>query len=458
MRKVTPVVIPQENVNDQSVRLLAWLVANGQKVDKGQAIAQVEGSKATFEVYAPAAGVIEYGYAEATEVDVGAVLCTLRGEEQPEGAGVPSPDPATQTTGHAATPAPQAPAEASAALPEGNGTAAGARLSDAARQLLQQRGLAPETFAGRGLVRARDVLEYLGERPPETARSAAPPAGAGQTGPAAAAPPAGVPFRTEPLSRAKQTEIRHLHSAHQNTLPSCVTVAVPTRGLRAAAEQHLGGGNATAILLFETARLLRRYPLFNAFYAGGAANVYEEVNVGFAVDAGHGLKVPVIRTADKKALPEIAGEMQELLVQYLNGSLPPSALAGGTFTVTDLSGEGAFEFLPMLNQAQSAILGVGEEFFPPGVKEGVFNLILAFDHQLAEGRQAARFLNELRTRLQGYEAALRTDGPRPKEEPCCGECLRPLHELQASSAYLVPTVGAGRSQGLICTMCLLGWS
>jgi pyruvate/2-oxoglutarate dehydrogenase complex dihydrolipoamide acyltransferase (E2) component len=269
-----------------------------------------------------------------------------------------------------------------------------------------------------------------------------------------------VPVRTEPLARAKQTEIRYLRSAHQNTLPSCVTVAVPTRGLRAAAEQHLGGGgNATAILLFETARLLRRYPLFNAFYADGAAHVYEEVNVGFAIDAGRGLKVPVIRTADKKALPEIAGEMQELLVQYLNDALPPRALAGGTFTLTDLSGEGVFEFLPMLNQAQSAILGIGGEFFPAGGKEGLFNLILAFDHQLAEGRQAARFLNELRTRLQSYEAALRAaDGPRPKEEPCCGECLRPFHELQALSVHLVPTVGADRSQGLICTMCLLGWN
>jgi len=130
----------------------------------------------------------------------------------------------------------------------------------------------------------------------------------------------------------------------------------------------------SAVIIFETARLLKTFPLFNAYCADGSIHFYEQVNIGFAVDADRGLKVPVIRDADTKSLPEIAAEMQEAVVDYLNDSLPMKSLAGGTFTVTDLSGDGVFAFHPLINQGQSAILGICGEFFPPGSKEGMFNL------------------------------------------------------------------------------------
>src|SRR5207247_2570732 len=104
------------------------------------------------------------------------------------------------------------------------------------------------------------------------------------------------------------------------------------------------------------------------------------------------------------------------------------SLAGGTFTITDLSGEEVFHFLPLINQGQSAILGVGAEVFLPPGRDGMFTLTLAFDHSLSEGRQAARFLKELSNRLQHYEATLGRlpSAESASEEPCCCECLRPL--------------------------------
>ena len=109
------------------------------------------------------------------------------------------------------------------------------------------------------------------------------------------------------------------------------------------------------------------------------------------------------RGIDSTALQRIAREIQDLLLAYTNGEITLDAASGGTFTVTDLSGEGVLSFQPLINQRQSAILGVGAEFLAPGNSEGFYQLILAFDHRLSEGRAAAHFLRDLRDRLSSYE-------------------------------------------------------
>jgi len=262
--------------------------------------------------------------------------------------------------------------------------------------LVKEHDIPLEKFAGMGLVREADVLALLGK--PVSRHDLV-------AGVAAKS----VTFRSEALPKSKQAEARYL-LAGSNALVSSVSVACPTRGLRAAAQNHPEWGSSpAAAIVFEAARLLRRYPIFNAFYEDGAANYYDEVNVGFAVDAGGGLKVPVIRDADKKELGVIAREIQDLLLAYTNGEITLEAASGGTFTVTDLSAEGVFSFQPLINHRQSAILGVGAEFFPPGCSEGSYQLILAFDHRLSEGRAAAQFLKELRDRIAAYEGA----GGRP---------------------------------------------
>jgi 2-oxoglutarate dehydrogenase E2 component (dihydrolipoamide succinyltransferase) len=212
-----------------------------------------------------------------------------------------------------------------------------------------------------------------------------------------------VTFKREALPKSKMAEARYL-LAGSNALASSVSVACPTRGLRAAAARHPEWGSLpSAAIVFEAARLMRKHPVFNAFYDDGAVNYYDEVNAGFAVDAGEGLKVPVIRDADKKDLGAIAREIQDLLLAYTNGEITLEAASGGTFTVSDLSGEGVLSFQPLINHRQSAILGVGAEFFATGSSEGFYQLVLAFDHRLTEGRAAAQFLKDLRGQLSAYE-------------------------------------------------------
>jgi pyruvate/2-oxoglutarate dehydrogenase complex dihydrolipoamide acyltransferase (E2) component len=471
MSAPTPVTVPLENVNDESVVVLAWRVADGDRVEKGQALVEIETSKASVSIEAPVAGHVRRNAREGQEIAVGAVICFIgdTADARPDSVAAFAPAPLPKTSNGAASAVPVSPPVTvieprTGTTPEALASYTGAtRFSARARQLIAGRGLSLDAFAGRGLVREADVLAYLDPAPRSAPVAPAPAAAKGADTTPAGSPVAGVPSRTEPLPRRKRLEARHLAAGQAHTLPSGVVVACPTRGLRAAARGHERiQGNATAIVIFEVARLLRRYPELNAFCAGDSVVYYDEVNVGFAVDAERGLKVPVVRRADEKTIVQIADEMADLLVAYLGDTLTPESLSGGTFTLTDLSGEGVASFTPLINRGQSAILGVGGEVFPTGGGEGFFNLILAFDHQLAEGRSAARFLNELKQRLAAYEAVLAAPAPAaaaPVEEPLdvsCSRCFRPAEELAALPAYLIPTMRADGSTKLLCTVCLQG--
>ena len=115
-------------------------------------------------------------------------------------------------------------------------------------------------------------------------------------------------------------------------------------------------------------------------------------------------------------------------------------------------------FHPLISRGQAAILGVCAEVSPPGAGSGAFNLVLAFDHQLSEGRIASRFLNELRERLAHYEAAFLRDDATRAEQPCCGRCQAGYHELAANGHALVQTVQADGSIRLLCKLCFEGWT
>jgi pyruvate/2-oxoglutarate dehydrogenase complex dihydrolipoamide acyltransferase (E2) component len=457
MTKSTPVFIPQENVNDESVTLVAWYVANGEQVQEGQELAEVEGSKAVFGILAPVAGIVQYTCEVGQEIAVGEILCTINSAApvtiaSAGAAGAPLSTPGLPVL-HDQDRAPDTP----------SGTP---RFSRQAAALLQQHELDPQRFVGYGLVRMADVLAALGSsgmsRPAALDPPALEPVSPQTT--ESPMPAARAPFRREALSRSKRTEIRYLASGARNTLPSMVTVAVPTHGLRAAAAQYgHAPGSITAIILFEVARLLRRYPQLNAFYADGAACLYEAVNIGFALDAGHGLKVPVIRQADTKSLPEIASEMQAMLRRYLDNTLRVDDLAAGTFTITDLSSEGVLTFHPLINQDQGAILGIGSEYSSGvGPVEGFFTLMLAFDHQLTEGRPVAQFLQELARRLQAYEAVMQPQASEPGELHCA-RCLTSLSRLrqldhgQGGAHFLVQTIQPDGTRAYCCSLCMQGW-
>jgi pyruvate/2-oxoglutarate dehydrogenase complex dihydrolipoamide acyltransferase (E2) component len=108
------------------------------------------------------------------------------------------------------------------------------------------------------------------------------------------------------------------------------------------------------------------------------------------------LGVPFVKEADKQTRRDVARAVRDLTLRYLRGELAIDDVTGGTFTITDLSGEGVVHFVPLLNERQSAILGICS-----ARNDGSRELVLTFDHRLSDGMRAARFLAALRERLEG---------------------------------------------------------
>ncbi|MBA4067316.1 MAG: hypothetical protein C0501_27130 [Isosphaera sp.] len=450
----TPVVVPHESVNDETVKLLRWLVADGQRVSAGEDVAEVEGSKATFNVPSPRPGVVRLLARVGDEVAVGAALCV-----------VSATDAAPQANGQAHAPPPPPPVRPAAPPPvvesrpvaaqpvlAGPGTQ---RFSKAALELVQQHRLDPELFRGAALVRARDVLARVAPAAPAHRQPDPPPVAVPEPEPARPAGgvpgPANGPFDEVPLSRQKQTENRYLRQGGAHVIPSQVTILVPTAGLRDALAEDPAGLSATALIVFEVGRLLRRYPDLNAFYTSRTSCRYREVNVGFAVAGEYGLKVPVVRGADTKSAGKVAEDVRELLAAYAGNTLLPEHLSGGTFTVSDLSGEGVFALNPLIVRGQAAILGVGAEVRHGG--GATFSLTLSFDHQLADGLQASRFLSDLAARLRHHESTLR----RPAAVPTCSRCGRTVREVRRLNGHLLQTVDEAGGVVRVCTSCAAGF-
>jgi pyruvate/2-oxoglutarate dehydrogenase complex dihydrolipoamide acyltransferase (E2) component len=479
MPEIVFVTIPQETVNDESVRILSWKVASGSKVEKDQQLCEVETSKAVMDIEAPEAGVVVYSAKAGDEVPVGSTICQI----VPEGMAVPSMM-ATATEiaqgdpgGQAATvEAPVFVVESSPATTATPSSGAGktglpadeaveplidradlppARLTPLAAKLAAEFGFVKESFARGALVRRDDVLRRAGKLP------AVPAAKAAGAKPVAAeplenAPVAGVAVVWTALPRRKIFEAKVLGQGQARTVQSQVTSSVRAPRLRARLERlGLTSIGLGALVIFEAARLLRKYPEFNAVHDRGRIGTYSDVNVGWAIDSGtagggQGLMVPVIPKADEKTPQEIVEIMQRHIDGYVEGKLGTGDFLGGTFTVSDLSGEGISHFHPLISQGQAAILGLGGEL--DGAGNETLYLTLAFDHQLAEGRKAAQFVRELAGRLEAHAALEPAPVQKaPEGEPYCALCQRDRDALRAIRGMLVKSEIPA---GYVCSVCL----
>src|SRR5579859_7958836 len=485
MPEIVFVTIPQETVNDESVRILSWKIPSGSKVEKDQQLCEVETSKAVMDIEAPEAGTVMYSAAAGDEVPVGSTICQI----VPEGMAIPSmAETATEIA--QGDPVGQAPAVEAPVLVVESSPASGtpaalstvketipadqaiepvidaadlppARLTPLAAKLAAEFGFAKESFARGSLVRRDDVLRRAGKLPAETtaapAAKAAAPAKAPPAEPVENAPVAGVGVEWTELPRRKIFEAKVLGQGQARTVQSRVTSSVRAPRLRARLERlGLTSIGLGALTIFEASRLLRKYPEFNAIHDRGRIGIYSDVNVGWAIDSGTtggglGLMVPVVPQADRKTPQEIVEIMQRHIDAYVEGKLGTTDFLGGTFTISDLSGDGISHFHPLISQGQSAILGVGGEL--DGAGNETLYLTLAFDHQLAEGRKAAQFVRELAVRLEAH-AALE---PAPVQaapvagEPYCALCQRDRDALKSIRGILV------RSEipaGYVCSVCL----
>ena len=262
---------------------------------------------------------------------------------------------------------------------------AGPACSRRARDLVERHGLSANLFAGLDFVTEDDVRARLAQ---------------GET-PSVDSIGAGTPVLEKVrLPSSKRTEIRYL-SVVQRDLTS--TVSAYIRG--GAALERLGSllpvlrYSYLPLVIYELARLLRVHRAFNAYFEDDCIVYHAGVNVGFAVDIGKGLRVPVVRNADELSLQSVEEAILGHVEAYETGTLGAEHLSGGTFTITDLSSEHVAEFVPLVNAHQSAILGIAS--LDPDLARTM--LTLTFDHRLTEAKAAAALLHDLVARIERYE-------------------------------------------------------
>jgi len=380
-----PVLVPCTNANDDRAIIVRWHVQSGDHVEAEQPIATLETTKSAFDLNAPRGGYVYYSLTPREMVDVGATVAWL--SEQP---GAPpqsaandlvSPEVATM----------EGPASDCA---EASDTP---RATRKALQVMRQHGLTFADFVGVTTIRVQDVEELARARNAATvgvssARSATV---------TSASPPQG----TELIEQApsKLIEMAALSEAYRGAVPSTVTISVDHPRVAAHLERLSNENGVLSLLelvLHALGRVLPHFPELNGYHTGSAALHYTSINVGFAVNAGRSLKVPVIRTTDRLTLREVARTVRDLVLRYMREELSAADMSSGTFTVTDLSTSEVVQFIPVLNLRQSATLGL----CAPRL-DGSSDLVLTFDHRMSDGMQAAEFLRELRALLEGDDPA-----------------------------------------------------
>lgn len=154
----------------------------------------------------------------------------------------------------------------------------------------------------------------------------------------------------------------------------------------------------TDFILAGVKEALLEHPELNSNYEDNEQKIFEDINLGYAVDTEKGLLVPVIKNSEDLRVPEINKKRKDLLNKVFEGKYSPKDLKGGTFTVTNLGPLGIDEFTPIINPPEVAILGVGRT-----EDESKVDFSLSLDHRVVDGADGARFLNTLQEKLSDPE-------------------------------------------------------
>jgi pyruvate dehydrogenase E2 component (dihydrolipoamide acetyltransferase) len=277
--------------------------------------------------------------------------------------------------------------------------------SPLSRAMARQHGIALTTLAGSGphgrIVKA-DVLAHL--------------AGAGQTR-AVQEPDDDLPFDAVPNPIGRRLIARRVTESLQQIPHFQVQIDVnvdPVLQLRKQWPVAKGQRPTLNDFVIQAAgRALREVPGVNASYTEAAVRRYRQVNVAVAVSVQDGLRTPVVRDADTRPVEAIAREMQALAAQARDGSLAPAASRGGTFTVSNLGGQGVRAFTAVINPPQGAILAVGSAEARPVVRAGalaiatMMTVTLSADHRHIDGALAANWLAAFRHHLENPDSPIR---------------------------------------------------
>jgi pyruvate dehydrogenase E2 component (dihydrolipoamide acetyltransferase) len=415
----TKIVMEALSPTMEEGRLVKWTKKEGEKVTKGDVLAEVETDKAVMEIVARGDGVIRKLIAAEGETRAVGDLLGVIGTADENidaivgGAGKAAPAAAPAAPAPApASPAPAAPRAASAPTPPAlqvapteqapHATAAGERLrtSPLARRLAGESGLDLGQLQGSGpggRIVKRDIEDAVkGGRLPSAERRAPRPASE---------------YEDIPLTQLRKTIAKRLAESI-GPIPTFYLTA--EFDLSAVAQLRSAMAEAgdefkvsfNDIILKATATALSQHPEVNAHWLGDRIRRFNNVHLGMAVAIPDGLITPVIFDADRKGLREISRESKELAVRARERKLTPEEYTGSTFSVSNLGMFGIDQFTAIINPPEAAILAIGAVADVPAVVDGALavqkhlRVTMSCDHRVIDGATGAKFLQTLRRMLE----------------------------------------------------------
>jgi pyruvate dehydrogenase E2 component (dihydrolipoamide acetyltransferase) len=431
---LTDVIMPQMGESIFEGTITKWLKKPGDAVQQDEPLFEISTDKVDAEIPSPAAGVLaEIKVQAGTTVQINTVVAAISVAGAAGATPAPSAQPAPPTAAPATT-------EADGETGETSETETGERVrsSPLVRKIAKENNLDLSKVPGTGSagrITKEDILGYLakGAAAAPAAKSvspapAAPPAPVPASAPAAAKPaaPAPAPVVTAgdelvPLTRMRSIIAQRMvdskrTSAHVHTVFKIdMSRIVRIREKEKSKYEQRNGVKLTYMPFISRAVIatLRKMPIVNASMEGDAIRYHKNINLGIAVALDWGLIVPVIRQAEDKSFLGIARAIVDLAERARAKKLKPEEVASGTFTITNPGIFGEQFGTPVINQPESAILGVGGLFKEPTVVtdengsdsiaiRSIIRLTLGFDHRIIDGADAGRFMAELKKYLENW--------------------------------------------------------
>jgi pyruvate dehydrogenase E2 component (dihydrolipoamide acetyltransferase) len=411
-----------------------WLKKTGDKVQRDEPLFEISTDKVDAEIPAPASGVLqEIKVSEGNTVQVNTVVGVIgdsngASPSAPAKAAAPAPTAATTSTAVPAPPPAPLPAKAEAAPPSAPAAsvpedeeASDVRSSPLVRKLAREHNVDLARVNGTGTggrVTKQDVLDFVEQR---SAVPAAAPVAPPASRPAPTAAPSVVPGDLIPMSNMRKIIAQRMiesrrTSAHVHCMFEVdITRIVNLRNKLKNGFEQRHGARLTFMPFFVRAAIiaLQQFPIVNSSLEGDSIRYHKHVNAGIAVALDWGLIVPVLKNSDELNFLGLQRGITDLGERSRSKKLMPADVEGSTFTITNPGQFGAVFGLPIINQPNTAIMGVGGITKQPMVitdKDGadsiairsVVHLTLGYDHRIIDGAVADQFMALVKKTLENW--------------------------------------------------------
>jgi 2-oxoglutarate dehydrogenase E2 component (dihydrolipoamide succinyltransferase) len=402
--------VPSPGESISEVEIATWLVADGDYVEKDQAIAEVDSDKATLELPAEESGIITLKAAEGDVVKVGQVVCLID-TSAARPAGAPAAAPA-----QSAAPQPEAPTAPTAAPaaaapnpdPVKSASYASGSASPAAAKMIKENNIntaAIKASGKDGRITKQDVIAAMSAGFATEATQ-----GWGGTREQGREKMSMLRRKIAERLVAVKNETAMLTTFNEVDMKPIMDIRAKYKD--AFSKHHEVNLGFMSFFTKAVTEALKLYPAVNAQIDGNEMIFHDYADIGIAVSSPKGLMVPVVRNAEQMSLADIEREIKRLAIKARDGKMTPEDMSGGTFTITNGGVFGSMLSTPIINPPQSAILGMHNVVERPVAINGkveirpIMYVALSYDHRIIDGKESVGFLVKVKEMLENPERML----------------------------------------------------